>query len=248
MPTASRPTLWPPAITPGSSPAPTVRPPWPLVWTTPRINPTHCSASSGAFSTGCCLPVGGYRKPEIREIAQRLGLRVADKKESQDICFVPDGDHAAFIRRRVGESATAGAIVTTDGREVGQHDGLERFTIGQRKGLGIALGEPRFVVRLEPDTGRVVIGSKEELARGELTAAGTNWLATPPTGPLHCDVKIRYNSRRVTATIEPLPERPAALPIRQSAVRRGSWPGGRLLLRRASVGWGLDRITSGRPD
>ncbi len=151
------------------------------------------------------LPVGGYRKPEIREMAQRLGLRVADKKESQEICFVPEGDHAAFIRGRIGPSATAGTIVTTDGEEVGRHDGLERFTIGQRKGLGVALGEPRFVVRLEPATGRVVIGSKAELARDELTAANTNWLVEPPAGPLRCAVKIRYNSRRVPATVEPLP-------------------------------------------
>ena len=151
------------------------------------------------------LPVGGYRKPEIRQLAQRLGLRVADKKESQEICFVPEGDHAAFIRGRIGPSATAGTIVTTDGEEVGRHDGLERFTIGQRKGLGVALGEPRFVVRLEPATGRVVIGTKAELARDELTAANTNWLIEPPEGPLRCAVKIRYNSRRVPATVEPLP-------------------------------------------
>ena len=151
------------------------------------------------------LPVGGYRKPEIRDLAQRLGLRVADKKESQEICFVPEGDHAAFIRGRIGPSASAGAIVTTDGQEVGRHDGLERFTIGQRKGLGVALGEPRFVVRLEPATGRVVIGSKADLARDELTAANTNWLSDPPDGPLRCAVKIRYNSRRVPAAVEPLP-------------------------------------------
>ncbi|HTU24619.1 MAG TPA: tRNA 2-thiouridine(34) synthase MnmA, partial [Pirellulales bacterium] len=145
------------------------------------------------------LPVGGYRKPEIREIAQRLGLRVADKKESQEICFVPDGDHAAFIRARVGPSATSGAIVTTTGEVVGHHDGLERFTIGQRKGLGVALGEPRFVVRLEPESGRVVVGSKAELAREELTAANTNWLTDAPQSPFSCSVKIRYNSRRVPA-------------------------------------------------
>jgi tRNA-specific 2-thiouridylase len=137
-------------------------------------------------------------------MAQQVGLRVADKKESQEICFVPDGDHAEFIRRRVGPSATAGSIVTTDGREVGRHDGLERFTIGQRKGLGVALGEPRFVVRLEPETGRVVIGSKEELARDELTAGRTNWLTDAPLERFACDVKIRYNSRRVPAAAEPL--------------------------------------------
>ncbi len=151
------------------------------------------------------LPVGGYRKSEIRSLARELGLRVADKKDSQEICFLPDGDHAAFIHRRRGPSPTAGEIVTTDGRVVGQHDGLERFTIGQRKGLGVALGEPRFVVRLEPDTCRVVLGTHAELARTELTAAGTNWLVDPPAGPLRCLAKIRYNSRRAPAVIEPLP-------------------------------------------
>ena len=105
-------------------------------------------------------------------MAREIGLRVADKKDSQEICFVPDGDHAAFIRRRRRPVRNRPAqIVTTDGAVVGEHDGLERFTIGQRKGLGVALGEPRFVVRLEPDTRRVVIGTRDELARSELTAA-----------------------------------------------------------------------------
>jgi tRNA-uridine 2-sulfurtransferase len=153
------------------------------------------------------LPVGDYCKDEIRAIARRMELRVADKRDSQEICFVPGGDHAAFIRSRRGESATAGEIVTTEGRVVGRHDGLERFTIGQRKGLGVALGEPRFVVRLEHDTRRVVIGSKEELARQALTAKETNWLVpAPPPGmpPLRCQVKIRYNSPRVPAQVKVL--------------------------------------------
>jgi tRNA-specific 2-thiouridylase len=150
------------------------------------------------------LPVGEYRKAEIRQRAQQLGLRVADKKDSQEICFIPDGDHAAFIRRRRGASATAGEIVTTDGRVVGEHDGLERFTIGQRKGLGVAMGEPRFVVRLEHEAHRVVIGTRDELARGELTARQTNWLVQQPVGPLRCEAQIRYNSRRVPAVVEAL--------------------------------------------
>ncbi len=150
------------------------------------------------------LPVGEFRKEEIRAMARQIGLRVADKKDSQEICFIPDGDHAAFIRRRQGPSETAGEIVTTDGRVVGEHDGLERFTIGQRKGLGVALGQPRFVVRLESDTHRVVIGTHDDLARSELTAGGANWLVDAPSGPIRCEVKIRYNSRRVPATVEPL--------------------------------------------
>jgi tRNA-specific 2-thiouridylase len=150
------------------------------------------------------LPVGQYTKPEIRRMAQELGLRVADKRDSQEICFVPAGDHAAFIRQRRGPSATAGEIVTSDGQVVGEHDGLERFTIGQRKGLGVALGEPRFVVRLESDTHRVVLGHKEELLRGELTANRTNWLVDPPADARPCTVKIRYNAAPVPATVTAL--------------------------------------------
>ncbi len=160
------------------------------------------------------LPVGDYRKDEIREFARELGMRVADKRDSQEICFVPDNDHAAFIQRYRGAADShaggggehrGGEIVTTDGQVVGRHDGLERFTIGQRKGLGIAFGQPRFVVRLESDTRRVVIGTHEELGRSSLCADRTNWLADEPTGPFRCLVKIRYNSRRVPATAEILP-------------------------------------------
>ncbi|MFH1268793.1 MAG: tRNA 2-thiouridine(34) synthase MnmA, partial [Planctomycetota bacterium] len=126
------------------------------------------------------FPVGEHRKEEIRHIAGRLGLRVAEKPDSQEICFVPDGDHARLVRERRGDVDTSGEIVTTDGTVVGRHDGLECFTVGQRKGLGIAFGERRFVIRLEPDTRRVVVGTKDELARTELTAADANWLVEEP--------------------------------------------------------------------
>ncbi|REK06750.1 MAG: tRNA 2-thiouridine(34) synthase MnmA [Planctomycetota bacterium] len=150
------------------------------------------------------LPVGGYHKRDIRRMAAELGLAVADKRDSQEICFVPEGDHAAFIHRKRGPGAT-GEVVTSDGRVVGTHDGLERFTIGQRKGLGIALGEPHFVVRLESDTNRVVLGSREELARDHLTANRTNWLASPPTEPVRAEIKIRYNARFASGTVQALP-------------------------------------------
>jgi tRNA-uridine 2-sulfurtransferase len=140
------------------------------------------------------LPVGGYHKREIRRIARCLGLGVADKRDSQEICFVPAGDHAAFIRRKRGASATAGQVVTSDGRVVGTHDGLERFTIGQRKGVGIALGEPRYVIRLESDSNRVVLGTKQELAARGLSANRTNWLSTVPQEPKRCQIKIRYGA------------------------------------------------------
>lgn len=152
------------------------------------------------------LPVGEYRKAEIRQFARQIGLRVADKPDSQEICFVPAGDHAQFIAARRGPSPTAGQIVTSDGRVVGRHDGLERYTIGQRKGLGVALGEPYFVVRLEADTRRVVLGRREELARRELTAGGTNWLVDPPAESWRGLAKIRYNAPRAAAAFEALPE------------------------------------------
>ncbi len=148
------------------------------------------------------FPVGEYQKGEIRRMAAELGLDVAAKPDSQEICFVPDGDHARFIRQYRGGGDTGGDIVTTDGVVVGRHQGLERFTIGQRKGLGVAFGEPRYVVRLEPATGRVVVGTKAELARRDLTASAANWLADPPA---HCDAKIRYRSGAAAATLELLP-------------------------------------------
>ena len=126
------------------------------------------------------LPVGQFRKTEIRRLAAELGLRVADKRDSQEICFVTSGKHAEFVRARRGERDTSGKIVTTDGTIVGHHQGIERFTVGQRKGLGVAMGEPYFVVRIDPQTCDVVIGPREQLARRELTAANTNWLSTPP--------------------------------------------------------------------
>ncbi|MEQ8790647.1 MAG: tRNA 2-thiouridine(34) synthase MnmA [Pirellulaceae bacterium] len=152
------------------------------------------------------LPVGGYRKTEIRRLAGETGLRVADKRDSQEICFVTSGKHAEFIRGRRHDLDTAGEFVTTDGRVVGRHAGIEQFTVGQRKGLGIALGEPHFVVRIDADSRRVVLGRKEELGRETLTARRTNWLIDPPSGPFRCRAKIRYNSEAAAASAEVLPQ------------------------------------------
>jgi tRNA-specific 2-thiouridylase len=157
------------------------------------------------------LPVGGYEKPTIRGIARSLGFGVAAKKDSQEICFVAAGEHADFVRSR-GEEDTSGELVLTDGTVVGHHQGIESFTIGQRKGLGVTFGDPRFVVRIEADTHRVVIGRREELARGELTASDTNWLVSDtdlarPGREFACHAQIRYNSRAAAARARILPER-----------------------------------------
>ena len=122
------------------------------------------------------FPVGEHRKEEIRAMAERLGLHVAAKRDSQEICFVPEEDHARFIRQRRGAIDTSGEIVTTSGVVVGRHAGFEQFTVGQRKGLRLAFGEPRYVVRIEADSRRVVIGTHDELAQNELIAGEANWL------------------------------------------------------------------------
>jgi tRNA-specific 2-thiouridylase len=152
------------------------------------------------------LPVGGYRKSEIRQMATLLDLRVADKRDSQEICFVTSGRHADFVGQRKGGRDTRGQIVTTEGRVVGEHSGIEQFTVGQRKGLGVALGEPFFVVGLEPDTHRVVIGRRSELARQELTAERCNWLIDLSATRFRCEAQTRYNSCPVAATVTLLPE------------------------------------------
>ncbi len=150
------------------------------------------------------LPVGEYDKPTIRALAAQIGLNVATKKDSQEICFVTSGHHGDFVRARTAGSSTAGEIVTTAGEVVGRHRGIEGFTIGQRKKLGVAMGEPYFVVRIDRENHRVVIGRKEELGRLQLTASDTNWLVRPPNTEFECLAQIRYNSGAVPATARPL--------------------------------------------
>ncbi len=156
--------------------------------------------------TRMLLPVGEYEKPAIRKLAAGLGLNVAAKKDSQEICFVTSGHYGDFIRQRrsaSGESASAvGEFVLTTGEVVGQHDGIEGFTIGQRKGLGVALGEPKFVVRIEPQSRRVVLGDRQQLGRTELSAMRCNWLIDPADLPARSDVQIRYNASPAPAAIE----------------------------------------------
>lgn len=154
-----------------------------------------------AFLPRMLLPVGGFVKPEIRKLAGDVGLNVADKRDSQEICFVTSGKHGDFVRAR-HDGDSKGNFVDSDGKVLGEHSGIENFTIGQRKGLGIAFGEPRFVTRIKAETNEVVLGPKEELARAELTASDANWL-TDVTEPFEGLAQIRYNSRAVPATIYP---------------------------------------------
>lgn len=154
------------------------------------------------------LPVGSYEKPAIRRIAAELGLRVAEKKDSQEICFVAQGRYDEFVRRHT-DGERAGELVTTDGNVVGAHRGIEGFTIGQRKGLGVALGDRKFVVRIDANSQRVVLGDRDEMYRRELTASDVNWLVTwreDASNSQHCCAQIRYNAAAQPATLTLMPE------------------------------------------
>lgn len=152
------------------------------------------------------FPVGDLPKSQVREMAEKLNLGVHQKPDSQEICFVPSGDYVDFLRTHKPDSlGTPGPIVDESGRELGRHSGLASFTIGQRKGLGVAVGEPRYVLSIESRANRVVIGPRELLERIELEAERVNWLVDPePTGPIRCEVKIRYLHLPAPAWVEPI--------------------------------------------
>jgi tRNA-uridine 2-sulfurtransferase len=148
------------------------------------------------------FPIGGYRKEEIRALARAANLGVAEKPDSVEICFVPGGDHAEFIRSRRPGLATAGHFVDTAGRVLADHGGYERYTIGQRKGLGFAAGERRYVLEIVPERNEVVVGDPDQLLARGLRAARVNWLIDPPAGqPLGCQAKIRYRHPGAQASV-----------------------------------------------
>jgi tRNA-specific 2-thiouridylase len=148
------------------------------------------------------FPVGHLTKAEVRAQAARLGLAVADKPDSHEICFVPDGDAGGFVERQLPSEPVEGEIVNERGETLGRHRGLHRLTVGQRKGLGLATGQPLYVLRLEPATSRVVVGPREALGETTLTATGVNWIeGTPPSGPRRVTARIRHRHADAPATV-----------------------------------------------
>lgn len=146
------------------------------------------------------FPVGSFKKPRIREIAQNAGLPVAMKPDSVEICFVPSGDHTDVVRKTRPNAATPGNIVEKDGTVLAAHDGIDRFTIGQRKGLGISGAAKRFVLDLVSETGDVIVGDADDLLAPGLVASRVNWLIDVPT-TLKCLAKIRYRHEACPATV-----------------------------------------------
>ncbi len=183
------------------------------------------------------FPLGEFAdKNAVREIARQAGIPIAEKRESQDICFLPDGDRATFIQNLrdvqkyiadqkscTNESmasipksvqqwkslpeSVSGDILYTNGQKIGSHPGIENFTIGQRKGLAVACGLRKYIVSLDPHTGQVVLGDTEDLLCSGLLADHTSWLIEPPTQPFECQMKVRYRSPAVPVRIEPITEK-----------------------------------------
>lgn len=157
------------------------------------------------------FPVGGLTKAAVREQARRLGLPVAAKSESREICFVPPGRHAAFVAERLPEPPPAGLVRDTEGRVLGRHGGVHRFTVGQRKGLGLATGIPLYVVDIDAATATVTVGPRTALERTRCTASGVNWvLGEAPRAPRRVTAQIRYRHQEAPARLERLgPDRVA---------------------------------------
>jgi tRNA-uridine 2-sulfurtransferase len=151
------------------------------------------------------FPIGGYTKPEVRELAAKFGLPVASKGDSQDLCFLGDGDYRRFLREHgPADMFEAGPIVMTDGTELGTHEGLPNYTIGQRKGLGIAYSEPLYVLKLDRKRNALIVGTRAELGRDALTTDIFNWIAgTAPTTPFEAEVKIRYKAKPRAGIVTP---------------------------------------------
>jgi len=167
------------------------------------------------------FPLGELLKSEVRAIARRLGLVTADKPDSQQLCFIPDGDVRAFFHRTLGpEAVRPGPVVTTEGRVVGRHPGVHFFTVGQRRGLGLALGRPVYVVDLVPETQTVVVGPEEALYHDAMRVEDLNWVSVPtPTAPLRVLARIRYRHEDAPAVVHPSPDGRTAVVVFETPQR-----------------------------
>ena len=154
------------------------------------------------------FPLGSLSKPEVRELARRHGLALAEKPDSQEICFIPGGDYKQFLTAYLEEQGrqlpeTSGELVASDGKLLARHDGIFNFTVGQRKGLGVSSSTPLYVLQIDPASHRVTVGADEELATRTLRARNLNWIAIPVlTAPMRVEIKIRHRHEPAWATLE----------------------------------------------
>ncbi|MCD6581839.1 MAG: tRNA 2-thiouridine(34) synthase MnmA [Desulfuromusa sp.] len=150
----------------------------------------------------CLFPLGKLTKQQVREHADRFGLRIAEKDESQDICFIPDGDYVSFLEQERGAGKLSGEIVHVSGKVLGQHQGIYRYTIGQRKGLGIGWTEPLYVIGIDAEKKKVIVGEKQFLSRTEMVVEQCCWSIPEPTKSFSTLCRIRYRHTEVPVTVE----------------------------------------------
>ncbi|NIQ93904.1 MAG: tRNA 2-thiouridine(34) synthase MnmA [Desulfuromonadales bacterium] len=183
------------------------------------------------------FPLGAMSKDEVRGHATRFGLTVAEKAESQDICFVPDGDYVRFLEQERGAGQMDGQIVHRSGKVLGTHRGTYRYTIGQRRGLGLSWHEPLYVIGIDAETRTVVVGEKRHLDVDSFTVHRVNWMVEPPQKALATACRIRYRHHEVPATVAPLPD--GRCEVRLDEPQRGVTPG------QAAVFYDGDRVIGG---
>ncbi|MGG7164385.1 tRNA 2-thiouridine(34) synthase MnmA [Clostridium ihumii] len=170
------------------------------------------------------MPCGKYSKPEIREIAEKIGLEVFRKKDSQEICFIPDNNHGKFLEKKSGRKVKPGNFVDKDGNVLGKHKGIVYYTIGQRKGLGIALGKPMFVTDIIPDKNQVVLGNEEDIFKNTLIAKDVNLIPFDKVeGEIEVTAKVRYSARPAKAKLTQVGENKIKLVFEenQRAITKG---------------------------
>lgn len=189
----------------------------------------------------CRFPLGGMSKVETREHAKRLGLIVQDKPDSQDICFVPNGDYASVVQRFAPGALDAGEIVHLDGRVLGRHEGIINFTVGQRKGLGISDSEPLYVLKIKPEQRQVIVGPRSALGRESMLVHSVNWLGdgTLPQEGEKAMVKIRSLHQGIGASLHPITDKVGWVEVRFDEPQQGVAPG------QACVMYDGDRVLGG---
>ena len=149
------------------------------------------------------FPLGSMTKNEVREIAKEMNLRVANKPDSQEVCFITGGDYRAFLKAHTEMENKKGEIVDTDGNVLGYHEGVHSFTVGQRRGLGIAKGKPLYVIKVEPELNRVIVGEEKDIFRTALIANNVIWAYEPSSSKTQIKAKIRYRHRESDAVVHP---------------------------------------------
>ncbi len=194
------------------------------------------------------FPLGELTKEEVRAVARRVNLPVAEKPESMELCFVPSGNYVQFIHayaseQNISRSSTGGDIVTEDGEVLAHHDGVHQFTVGQRKGLGFSTGKALYVLSIDAQTNRVVVGEDQSLRKTTCEIENVNWVSCAyPTAPFRANVKIRHKHESSLATVEPLDATTARVVFDTAATRYHRRPSRRPLRRRSRPRWRLDPL------